>query len=283
MRRGQYTDAGINQLTAAQMQHMSAQRSQHNSGKGNYPGYADSVHADEERQYMSSRAEGQWQWDRDGQKGSLSSHMYAEGLGGDAPRSLYQSQRSDSKSSLEKYGNKEARAQAKEEDMEIGYEDPVLPQTFESLEQKFFQDIMQLTKEHQDAEDKENTRHREKLNEINTQYQNRLVAIRAQQATHRDDFLRKESHARHQQYQQASMKIYQNSAGPSDGHGYGSAGGGGGRGRGGLGEVSRGYAVGHYDNYGEQPEFARNARGHGIEQRGQYPGGRAYNSGGRYY
>lgn len=62
---------------------------------------------------------------------------------------------------MEKQGNKDSRAQAHEEDMEIGYEDNALPQTFEGLEQKFIQDIMKLTKEQQDAEDTENARHRE--------------------------------------------------------------------------------------------------------------------------
>lgn len=45
--------------------------------------------------------------------------------------------------------------------MEIGYEEHTIPPTFESLEQKFIDDIMKLTKEQQEAEDAENARHRE--------------------------------------------------------------------------------------------------------------------------
>ena len=83
------------------------------------------------------------------------------GQGSDAPRSSYQGQRPDPKLGLEKQGNKDPRAQAHQDDMEVGYEDNNLPQTFEGLEQKFIQDLMKLTKEQQDAEDTENARHRE--------------------------------------------------------------------------------------------------------------------------
>lgn len=81
MRRPSHYDSGVNQMVAAQMQHAQAQRLQHNSGMGHYPGRADSLQVDEENQYLSSKAEGKWQWDRDGPKGSnvMSSHMYKEG------------------------------------------------------------------------------------------------------------------------------------------------------------------------------------------------------------
>lgn len=80
-RQGQYADPGINPMVAAQMQHMSAQRLQHKSGMSHFPGRAASLRTDEEQQYLSSKAEGQGQWDADGLKGSnqLSSHMYKEG------------------------------------------------------------------------------------------------------------------------------------------------------------------------------------------------------------
>ena len=83
------------------------------------------------------------------------------GQGSDAPRSSYPGQRPDPKLGLEKQGNKDPRAQAHQDDMEVGYEDNNLPQTFEGLEQKFIQDLMKLTKEQHDAEDAENARHRE--------------------------------------------------------------------------------------------------------------------------
>lgn len=78
MRRpGQYGDAGVNPMMAAQMQQMSAQtqRMQYNSGVGNYAG-----HPDEEHQYMASKAERQWQWDMDS-KGAkpMSPDMYKAG------------------------------------------------------------------------------------------------------------------------------------------------------------------------------------------------------------
>jgi len=82
MRRpGQYADSGMNQMVASQMQHAQAERLQHNSGMGHYLGRTDTLQADEEHQYMSSKPEGQWQWDRDGPKGSnvMSPHMYKEG------------------------------------------------------------------------------------------------------------------------------------------------------------------------------------------------------------
>lgn len=83
------------------------------------------------------------------------------GQGSDSLRSLYEGQRSDSKIGLEKHANRDPRAQACQEQMEVGYEDNTLLQTFEGLEQKFLRDIVKLTKEHQDAEDLEYVRHME--------------------------------------------------------------------------------------------------------------------------
>ena len=62
---------------------------------------------------------------------------------------------------LEKQGNNETRSHPREEDMNIGYEDNPLSQTYEGLEQRFVDDIMKLSKEQADAEDAENARHRE--------------------------------------------------------------------------------------------------------------------------
>lgn len=90
------------------------------------------------------------------------------GLGSDASRSLIQGQRPDSN---EKLGGKNPRARVQDDDMELGYEDNVLPETFEGLEQRFIQDIMKLTKEHQDAEDTENARHREVSSTVNLRKQ----------------------------------------------------------------------------------------------------------------
>lgn len=87
----------------------------------------------------------------------------------------------------------------------------------------------------------------QRLSEINAQYQEKLLAVRACQATHREEFLRKESQARHQQYQEADMNNYQNSAVPSEAFGYGSAA----AAASAFGEAHRAYAASQYDHYGE--------------------------------
>ena len=120
----------------------------------------------------------------------------------------------------------------------------------------------------------------QRLSEINNQYQEKLLAIRARQATRREELLRKESQSRHQQYQQASVNNYQTSAGRSDAHGYGSN-----ANAGALGDPHRSYgAAGNFESYGERSSYGGGPRDRGeYEPRGQYPGGRAYNSAGRYF
>ncbi|KAA8544372.1 hypothetical protein F0562_022360 [Nyssa sinensis] len=194
-RQGRYGDSGGNAYVAAQMQQMSGQRMEHRSG--HYQGRPELLTSEEEHLYGTSKAEGQWRWERDGSKvpNLLPSHMFNEGQGGDASRSYYQGQRPDPRMALEKQGNNDPRSQPHEEDMDTGYEDNLLLQTFEGLEQRFLDDIMKLTKEQTDAEDAENARHRERTSAINAQYQEQLTALRARHATHRDEFLRRESHA----------------------------------------------------------------------------------------
>ena len=132
----------------------------------------------------------------------------------------------------------------------------------------------------------------QRLNEINAQYHEKLLALRARQTAYREEFLRKESLERQQQYQKASMSNYANNVVPREQRGYpptaattppaappvGGA----------YGEAHRGYSSGQYESYGERPDYPEfragaQGRGHGFEQRGQYPGGRAYNSGGRRF
>lgn len=280
-----------NSYVAAQMQHMSAQRMRHSSGMANFPGRPDALPGDEERSFMSSKAEEQWHWDREMAKGSnpIPSQIFTEGERGDASRSFHPDQRSDSKMSLEKQANKDPRAQPIEQDMDIGYEDNALPQTFEGLEQKFHDEIMKLTKEQHDAEDAENARHREKVGEINAKYQDKLTSLRAEHATRRDDFLRRESQVRHQQYQQAGIGPFQSAAGVSDPLAY--------VGPGAAaaamaaaeaaGEARRAAVAGQYDSYRERAQYLEGARNHGFESRsesrGPYPGGRTYNTTVRYY
>ncbi|CAL5436396.1 unnamed protein product [Camellia sinensis] len=276
MRRpGHYGDSGGNAYVTAQMQHMSGQRMEQKSG--HYQGRSEPLTSDKEHPYGASKADGQWRWERDGSKvpNSMSPQMFNEGQGGDTSRSYFQGQRQDSKMALERQGNNDPRSQPREEDMDIGYEDNPSSRTFEGLEQRFLDDIMKLSKEQTDAEDAENARHRERINTINTQYQEQLAALRARHSGRRDEFLRRESHARQQQYQQATMDHYPNSGmGPSDPHGYGGAAG---------SESHRTYNVDQYDSYRERARFLGSTRDHGFESRGPYPGGRVYDTGSRYY
>lgn len=276
MRRpGHYGDSGGNAYVTAQMQHMSGQRMEQKSG--HYQGRSEPLTSDKEHPYGASKADGQWRWERDGSKvpNSMSPQMFNEGQGGDTSRSYFQGQRQDSKMALERQGNNDPRSQPREEDMDIGYEDNPSSRTFEGLEQRFLDDIMKLSKEQTDAEDAENARHSERINTINAQYQEQLAALRARHSGRRDEFLRRESHARQQQYQQATMDHYPNSGmGPSDPHGYGGAAG---------SESHRTYNVDQYDSYRERARFLGSTRDHGFESRGPYPGGRVYDTGSRYY
>ncbi|XP_076950402.1 uncharacterized protein LOC143623356 isoform X2 [Bidens hawaiensis] len=249
---GQYVDSGGN---AYDMQRMPSQRMDQKSSN-----------------YIKPEND-KWRWERDG-----SSHMFNEGA--DVSRSYYQSQ--GQRSGSEKPGH-DIRSMSREENMEIGYEDNVASQTFEGLEQRFYDDIVKLSKEQNDAEDAENARHRVRVNAINAQYEEQLTALRARHANRRDEFLRRESHARQQQYQQAAaaMEHHQYTANPmgfSDPHhGYNATGG---------GESQRPYNnnsnnnAPHADSYRDRPRLGgRDSRDPGFEPRGQYPGGRAYGSG----
>ncbi|KAJ4971165.1 hypothetical protein NE237_004264 [Protea cynaroides] len=281
-RSGQYADSGVSAYVSAQMHHMSAQRMQHNSAMNNFRERPDALASEDEHHFLSSKTEGQWQWDRDGPKtsNSMSSLVYSEGQGGDPSRSYYHGERLDPKLALEKPVNRDPRSQSHEQDMEIGYEDNTSAHTFEGLEQKFLDEIMKLTKEQSDAEDAENARHREKINEINAQYQEKLTALRASHSTRRDEFLRRESQSRQLKYQQAEMRQYTNSMGQSlsDPQNYGvpvatAA----------AGEAHRAYASAQFDSYRERAQFLEAGRSHGFESRGSYPGGRVYNLGARRY
>lgn len=120
----------------------------------------------------------------------------------------------------------------------------------------------------------------QRIGDINAQYQEKLMSMRARQGAHRDEFLRRESQARQHQYQQAGFNHYQNSAGPSEPHGYGATAT---AAAGALGEAHRAYAGGHYESYRERAQYAGGNQDHSLEPRGPYPGGRSYGSGRRYY
>lgn len=265
---GQYVDSGGN----AYAQRMSGQRMEHKSN--NYQARGDHMSSENDKSYGAIKGEGQWRYERDG-----SSHMFNQGQGADASRSHYQGlgQRSEPRLASEKQGN-DLRSQPRDDDTEIGFEDKAVYQTFEGLEQRFYDDILKLTKEQNDAEDAENARHRERINAINLQYEEQLAAMRARHTSRRDEFLRRESHIRQQQYQQAAMEqqYTNNPIGFNEPHGYN------------AGEPQRAYSnTPHVDSYRERPRFTggnRDSRDPGFESRTQYPGGRVYgSSGSRHY
>ncbi|KAA8534606.1 hypothetical protein F0562_032135 [Nyssa sinensis] len=275
-RQAPYPDSDANVYTASQMQHMSVQRMQQNAGMINFPGRPDSFPPEQERPYIPSKAEGQWQWDRDAPKVSnpMISHLHTEGQGGNAAQSFYQGQILDQELDLKKQANKEPRLQSHEQDMEIGYEDKPSPLTFEALEQKFQDEIIKFLKEQSDAEDAENARHREKIIEINTQYQEKLSSLRARQASRREDFLRKESESRLHQYQEAGMGHHPTNMGLIDPHSYSGAA---------AAEAHRAYAS-QFESNRERHSFLGGGRSQGTEARVPYPEGRVYNkTGARHY
>ncbi|KAE8682467.1 Detected protein of unknown function [Hibiscus syriacus] len=79
----------------------------------------------------------------------------------------------------------------------------------------------------------------------------------------RDEFLRKESLVRLQQYQQAVMDYYPRTV--NNPHGYGSIAA--------VGDAHRGYNSDNFDSYGERSRFLGGARDQGFEPKGSYQGG----------
>lgn len=240
-----------------------------------YSGRPDSFPTEEERQYTARKAEGQWQWDRDAQQ--MSPQLYSDGQGGHAGRSIYPNQMPDTIMG----SNQEQRVHPQEQDMEVGYEDSPAPQTLERLDQKFHNDIMKLVKEQDDAEDAEIARHKEKITEINNQYQENLSALRARLAIRREELLRRESQVRLQKYQLAGVSPYRNNSGPSD-----------------MNQVRQGYGAldavpvephrqfgggVELDSYRQRHEPYGRGRMQGADTRVPTPGGRVYNTGPRYY
>lgn len=283
-RQGQYGDASANSYGASQMHH---NHNHHMAGQsmetksGNFEGRLEAFTPERENSYPNSKPEGQWRWESDESKmsNSMPSHMYNEGQGGDASRSYFQGQRPDPKLALQSRSNSDSRSQAHEENIDVRYEGNHLSQTFEGLEQNFHDDIVKLTKEQHDVEDAEHARHREKINAINSQYEEKLEALRARHGKRRTEFLQRESRARQQQYEQIIRDPYSGSGTASRGpHAHSnvnaSASG---------GEPQRGYSADHFDPYREQSRFLGSARDQGFEPRGPYPGGRVYDTGSRYY
>ncbi|CAK8575665.1 unnamed protein product [Lathyrus sativus] len=283
-RQGQYGDASANSYGASQMHHhphhMVGQRVETKSG--NFEGRLEAFTPERDNPYPNSKPEGQWRWESDESKISnpMMSHMFNEGQGGDASRSYFQGQRPDPKLALQSRSNSDSRSQAHGEDIDVRYEGNHSSQTFEGLEQNFHDDIIKLTKEQQDVEDAEHARHREKINAINTQYEEKLESLRTRHGNRRAEFLQRESRARQQQYEQIIRDPYSSSSGmtPRDSHAHSNV-----NAPASVGEPQRGYSADHFDPYREQSRFLGNARDQGFEPRGPYPGGRVYDTGSRYY
>lgn len=221
-RQAPFAGPTIDPYALAQMHQIAMQRMQQNGGMNNFLGRPDSFAAGQEQANFPVKAEGQWQWDKNAPRVSNPvSSQNNEGQGGNPAQSPYGGQMPDPKMDLEKQTNKEHRLSAHEQDMEIGYEDKPSTPSFEGLEQRFLDEIMKLAKELSDAEDAENARHRERIIEINVQYQEKLSSLRAQQAKRREEFLLKEAQARIHQYKQAASNHYPANASPIDPRGYG--------------------------------------------------------------
>lgn len=272
-RRQVYVDSKSNPYGASQMDHASAQKTRSGVTMDNFPGR---LSLEEQNSYK-----GQWQWDRDRDRDEskelnhISSYSFNQGVagqGGIDSTSYYQGP-----NSLNIPAYKDTSTQAAEQDMEIGYGDSPSPSpsTFEGLERKFHDEIMQLVKEQSDAENAENTRHREMMIEINTKYQEKLQAMRAQQASRRQAFLHKESQTRLHHYHQARMSHYSNTD-SQDASGYGSEA---------VAATSTaydGYTPGRFEPYREQPQSI-GGRTQATEARVPYPKGRIYNGSTPYY
>ncbi|KAI3461234.1 hypothetical protein Pfo_017897 [Paulownia fortunei] len=260
---------------------MLQQQQQQSNKSGYYQGRKQEQQTPSEKE--GHRHQNQWRWERDGAQTKLPQTAmsptapFAEGHGREAPRSYYQSQRLDPWLPLQKQGGGDPRSQPHEEDMDIGYEDNHMLQTFEGLEQRFLDDIMKLSKEQTDAEDAENARHRERINLINAQYEEQLVELRARHASGIEEFLRRESQARQQQYQQIAMEQYPNSSmglsDPPRGYNAGTVP---------SGEPHRAYNSDYYDTYRERGRFPGNDRDHRLEPKVRYPRGHSYDTGSRY-
>lgn len=272
-----YANSHANPYVASQMQHMPSQIVP-NAGMNNFAGHPNSFPTEEMHLYKSSKGEGHWQWDGDVRNVSnqTSSLPFNKGEGGNRARSYYQDQMPEHKRGSGNQANREPRSLPHEQDMKIGYDDCPSTLTFECLEQKFHDEIMNLAKEHSDAEDAENARHREKIIEINTRYQEEVTALRAKQVTQREELFRKESQTRFNQYLQAGRPHYRNTGVPNA-HGYAEipvavpA------------EAHQDFATSQLESYRELPQVLGSGRTQGSEVRVPYPSGRVYDNAARYY
>ncbi|KAI3520322.1 hypothetical protein L1887_09669 [Cichorium endivia] len=239
---------------------MSAQRMQQNAQMNDFPGQSQ----------FPSRAEGRQQWDTNPQNemNPMSPHSYSHGHKGNASQS--QERMSNQRANHENRANNDPRFQSYEQDMEIGYEDS--ESIIQGMEQRFQDEIMKLIKELGNSEDAENARHKERIVDINTRYQEKLSSLRAQHTSRIGEFLHKESQTRLHHYKQTAMT----ERGPTDTRDYGWA----------MGpgpDARRPYGTMPDEPYREHPRYYEAMRSQSSELRVPYPHGRDYNNSGARY
>ncbi|CAM8967994.1 unnamed protein product [Rhodiola kirilowii] len=199
-RQGPFADPRMNLYSHTERM-AAAQKLQHEAEVDKHTGKSHFIYSQDERIGRPSNFESHMQMSRDGNQMSntLPSHPPREDYRRTEGRSYHQGYNPNPNNDFEKQFNREA-VQA-EQDMEIGYEDTPPHLTFDGLERKFNDEILKLVKEQSDLEDAEITRHKERLMEINIQYQQQLSSLREKQAARRQEFLQKESDTRLYQYQ----------------------------------------------------------------------------------
>ncbi|KAK6933631.1 hypothetical protein RJ641_036525 [Dillenia turbinata] len=229
---------------ANQMQKLSAQRRPRSPGRDSYQGQSEVIDADVKHRTKQMN-----------------------GRGSNSIGSFHQ------KSDLKMNQGTAEVSKVHEQDMDIGYENNSTAVAFETLEMKFLDEIVNLTKEQSDLEDAENARHREKLMEINTHYQEKILSLRAQQAKQREEFLHKELQARRHQYQKSGLGQHPN-MGIGDTRSTALPAG---------GEAPHAYATDLYDSYRERSRTPGAGLAQNHDARMRYSSGRVYIAGNRYY
>ncbi|MCO5572103.1 hypothetical protein L7F22_025854 [Adiantum nelumboides] len=173
-------------LTGAHMQHIASQQTQYDPNMQPYAGQ-DASYYDEQHNSMDQLG-ARRQWETGSQNGAFSM----------APYGLKGGPQYDERSLSKGVSKEDDHGR----DGDASFDQQGMPMTLEALEQKFVQETMQLTKDLNDAEDKENARHRQAIREIQEQYQQKMASLRAAQGKRRDEFLRHDAHFRQHQYQQ---------------------------------------------------------------------------------
>ena len=79
-RQGQYTDSGVNAYAAAQAHNAQGQRMDNSSAQ--FEGRLEAFTPERDTPYGSSKADGQWRWERDGSKmsNSLNPQVFNDGM-----------------------------------------------------------------------------------------------------------------------------------------------------------------------------------------------------------